>query len=155
MTEIAKMDVREAHAYFAKECFNLSWEMIEKEDRTPKETDAMIHLAHASLYHWSRRLDCTDQNLSIGYWQLSRVYTLAGKGDCALWTAETCLTYSKQHGVSKVFLGYAHEALARAFVLIGDLEKSKDHLNKATEIAAGLQHDEREQLLADLQDLPI
>jgi len=153
MTSIENMDVREAHAYFAKECFNYSWELIEKGDRTQKETDAMIHLAHASLFHWSRRVDCTDQNLSVGYWQLSRVYALAGLGDCALRYAETCLTYSLQHGVAKVFLAYAHEALARAYTLLGEEFQAKDHINQAKEIADGLPHDARNQLLADLLDL--
>jgi len=153
MTEIEKMDVREAHAYFSKECFNLAWELIEKNDRTQEETDAMIHLSHASLYHWSRRVDCTDQNLSIGYWQLSRIHALAGLGDCALRFAETCLAYSQQHGVAKVFLGYAHEALARAHAAQGDEERLKGHFNQAREIADALPHDEREQLLADLADL--
>lgn len=153
MGEIEKMDVRDAHAYFAKECFNQAWSLIEKEERTPADTDMMIHLAHASIYHWSRRVDCTDQNLSIGYWQLARVYALAGMGEPALRSAEICLAYSQQHGVAKVFLGYANEALARAYALSGDRENTAKHLDKVKEIALTLADDDREQLLADLADL--
>ena len=91
------VDVRQAHTYFAQECFNLSWDLIEKRERKPEETDLMIHLAHASLYHWSRCADCTDQNLSIGYWQLSRVYALAGLGDSALKAAAVSYTHLRAH----------------------------------------------------------
>jgi hypothetical protein len=33
--------------------FNHTWTLIAKPDRTPAETDEMIHAAHASRYHWS------------------------------------------------------------------------------------------------------
>jgi len=153
MIDMQKMDVRDAHAYFAKECFNQTWDLIEKQERTQADVDMMIHMAHASIYHWSRRVDCTDQNLSIGYWQLARVYALAGLGDCALRSAQTCLNYSQQHGVAKVFLGYAHEALARAYAISGDRENSIVHLNQVKEIAQTIVDDDREQLLADVADL--
>jgi len=147
------VDVRQAHTYFAQECFNLAWDLIEKKEREPEEMDLMIHLAHASLYHWSRRADCTDQNLSIGYWQLSRVYALAGLGDSALKAAETCLAYAQQHGVARIFVGYAHEALARAYAVVAMIEKQQIHLEQAINIAQALPDDEKDQLLADLKDL--
>lgn len=153
MVDIQKMDVRDAHIYFAKECFNQCWELIEKPERSKTEDDLMIHLAHASIFHWSRRVDCTDQNLSIGYWQLSRVYALVGLGEHALRSAQTSLAYSQQHGVAQVFQGYAHEALARAYKIYGDGEKSASHLGTAKAIALTLADDDREQLLADLADL--
>ena len=38
----------------AVDLFNYTWTLIEKPDRTA-EDDAMIHAAHASRHHWSRR----------------------------------------------------------------------------------------------------
>lgn len=150
MCNDTEVDVRLAHAHFSKYCFNASWDLIAKSERTPAETDMMIHLAHASIYHWIRRADCTDQNLSIGYWQLSHVYALANQGACAKHFAQVCLSFSQQHGVARVYLGYAYEALARASKVVGDDEEARSYCDKAQEIAAGLVEDDREQLLADL-----
>jgi len=145
-----EVDIRLAHGYFSKFCFNAAWDLIEKSDRIPAETDMMIHLAHASVYHWSRRTDCTDQNLSIGYWQLSRAYALANQGACAKHFAQVCLSYSQQHGVARIYLGYAYEALTRASAVAGEDEDAHAYYHKAQEIAAGLAEGDREQLLADL-----
>lgn len=32
------------------DCFNLVWELLAKPERTPAETDRMIHAAHASRF---------------------------------------------------------------------------------------------------------
>ena len=34
--------------------FNHVWTLLEQPDRTPAQTDEMIHAAHASRCHWSR-----------------------------------------------------------------------------------------------------
>ena len=98
----SKLDTREAHELFSKECFNAAWDLMDKDARSPREDIQMVHLAHTSLYHWSQRAECTDQNLSIGYWQLSRVYVMIGE-------LENAIKYGE------IFLGYAFEALARSF----------------------------------------
>jgi len=153
MAEFDKMPMQKAHIHFGKECFNQAWDRIEKQNRTQADEDTMIHLAHASIYHWTQRADCMDQNLSIGFWQLSRVYALAGLGACALRSAQTCLSHSEQDGVATVFLGYAHEALARSYAVLGDSEQSASHIQAAKDIAITLPDDDREQLLGDMADI--
>jgi hypothetical protein len=32
--------------------FNRTWELIEREDRSQDDDDRMLHMAHASRYHW-------------------------------------------------------------------------------------------------------
>ncbi len=51
MTE-APFDVPRAHRWFAVEFNNEAWELVEKPNRTPNETQRMIHLAHAAALHW-------------------------------------------------------------------------------------------------------
>ena len=148
-----KMDVRAAHDYFSKQCFNSAWDLIEKGNKAENEILAMIHTAHASVYHWLRRVDCTDQNLSIGYWQLSHMYALIGEGGNAFRYAEICKKHSKMHGVASVFLGYAYEALARALSITGNQEDKVKYLEKARQLAQTLPDDDREQLLGDLADV--
>src|ERR1051325_11159977 len=74
-------DAKAAHKHFSAHCFNKTWELIEKPSRLPDEDEEMISMCHASLWHWTQREDCAPRNLSIGYWQLSRVYSLAQRSD--------------------------------------------------------------------------
>lgn len=61
----------------------MDWQLIEKPDRTPEDDEQMIRLVQASLWRWTERGDCADKNLSIGYWQASRVQALVSEADTA------------------------------------------------------------------------
>ena len=50
----------------AIDLFNGVWRLLEKEDRTVEEDDRMLHMAHASRYHWEQV--GTAANLSRGEW---------------------------------------------------------------------------------------
>jgi tetratricopeptide (TPR) repeat protein len=142
-------DSLEAHQHFSKHCFNRAWDLIDKSQRTPEDNEQLIHLAHASLWHWSERPDCTGKNLSIGYWQLSRIYALAGEGASALKYAQICLEKTPEE--DSFLLGYAHEALARAEKIQGNEAKAKDHLSEALRLAETIDDAESQQML--LNDL--
>jgi len=140
-------DTAAAHRHFAADCFNRAWDFIEKATRTRDEDEQMIGLAHASLWHWTQREDCTAENLSAGYWQVSRVYALAGLTEQARRYAEMCLHVSR--GEAPFYLGYAHEALARAAARAGDPEEARRHLAQARRQAEAVTDDEGRKLLLD------
>lgn len=145
-------NVATAHRYFASHCFNGAWGLLDKPDRTTEEDQQMVALSYASLYHWSNRSDCDNQTLSIGYWQLSRIHAILGNATEAVRHAQICFSYSKE--LSPFYLGYAHEALARAHRLAGKNAIATEHLNTAHELAVLIEdNSEREALLADLQSL--
>src|SRR5580704_424822 len=148
-TKQPNFDLAEAHKYFATHCFNAAWDLIEKTDRTEADARLMVALNQASIYHWLNRPDVSDRNLSIGYWQASRIQSLLGNHDEALRHAQTCLQFS--HDPAPFYLGYAHEALARATAGLGRVADAKSHLDAAASCAAAVKdkHD-REALLADL-----
>jgi hypothetical protein len=127
-------DVAEAHRYFAADCFNRCWELIDKPDRTSDEDQRMISLAQASLWHWTERADCAPRNLSIGYWQLSHVYSAIGAAPEARRYADLCLRHSGNE--PPFFLGFAYEALARAARAACDEETVSRHLETALKYAA-------------------
>lgn len=152
MADTANLDTEAAHRFFAVDCFNKTWDLIEKSDRTPAEDRLMVALTHASIYHWSQRSDCRDRNLSIGYWQASRVHALLGNAAEARRLAEVCLSFSAD--LEPFFLGYAHEALARALLVAGDTAAAMEH--KRAALAAAERIDKREDravLVADLEAL--
>ena len=79
----APLDLPSAHRHFSVDCFNRTWDFIDKPERSAEDDEAMVLCTLASLWHWTQRADCTDQNRSIGHWQASRVYALIGQGDNA------------------------------------------------------------------------
>ena len=145
-------DSAKAHQFFSAHCFNSAWELIDKPARTPEENEQMIQRTMASLWHWTQREDCTDKNLSIGYWQAARVYALAGEPDNARKYAQRCLDITPTD--DPFCLGYAHEAMARAEALAGNEENATEHLAKATQFATNVTKAEDRKLLeADLTTL--
>ncbi|MFM8470231.1 MAG: hypothetical protein ACKODH_09715 [Limisphaerales bacterium] len=152
MNQPPPFDLALAHRWFSSDCFNRVWSLLDKSDRTPDESEAMTSLAHASLAHWRARADCTAQNLSIGYWQLSRVYAVLGQADNARRYGRLCLAVSSSE--PPFYLGYAHESLARAERLAGNAAAAAEHLREARRLAAQVtEQDERTALEADLGGL--
>lgn len=145
MTPSPSFDRVAAHKYFSAQCFNQAWELIEKPDRTPEDDLRMVSLNQASLYHWQQRPDCTDQNLSIAYWQSSRIQSLLGNAAEARRYAEVCLGLSLE--LDAFHLGYAHEALARASYVAGDRAEAREHLERARRQAQRLTRAEDRGLL--------
>ncbi len=147
-------DIAAAHKYFSAGCFNSAWTLIDKAERTADENEQMLALAHASVWHWRERDDCKPRNLSIGYWQLSRVYALIRHGERAAHYGALCLAVSADE--PPFFLGYAHEALARAAALVGDVTAMSEHLAQAQGLAEMVQEaEDRQLLLADLQTISL
>ena len=147
-------DLAAAHKYFSSACFNHAWDLIDKANRTPAEDHEMIALCLASLWHWSQREDCTPTNLSIGYWQASRIYALLGQAENAMRYARLCLNVSHTSDVLPFYLGYAYEAMARAASAAKDHEQVAECLAKARRVAAAVPDpEEREQLLGDLETI--
>jgi len=151
MPDKPEFDLQAAHRFFAAECFNRAWDLIDKPDRTPDEDEQMIRLSLASTWHWTQREDCTPTNLSVGYWQTARIYALLGQAGNARRYGQLCLAASQGEDILPFYLGYAYEALARAESVVGNAEQRDAYLAAAREMAGRMPDpDAREALLADL-----
>jgi hypothetical protein len=147
-------DLQQAHRYFSAECFNRAWDLIDKPSRTPAEDETMLQLGLSSLWHWSQRTDHTDIHLSVGHWQVARIYILLRKVEEARRHAHTSLELSQEAGDFPFYQGYAFEALARAEALAGEKIKSAEYLQKARELSLRIPDiDDKQQLLADLDSI--
>jgi hypothetical protein len=139
----------------AVDLFNGAWELMLLPERTPEQDDELLHTAYASRHHWS---DVgTVANAARGEWQLSRVYTVLGRPEPALYHAERCLAYceSDPGALEDWGLPYAYEALARAQLLAGDDADAKRFAERARELGRSVVDDEdREHLESDLATLP-
>ena len=152
MSQPPAFDEAAAHRFFSAACFNRTWELLDKADRSPEESEDMIACCLSSIWHWRQRPDCARRNLSIGYWQVSRVYAMLGQAQNAWRYGELCLKASD--GEEPFYLGYAYEALARAARIAGDGELTLQYRRHAEELAAQLPDgEEREMLTKDLHSL--
>ncbi len=135
--------------------FNHTWTLLEKADRTPAETDEMIHAAHASRFHWGRALDAVPANLARGEWQCSRVYAVLGRGEPALWHARRSVAINEAAGIADWDIASAYEAMARASAVAGDRDAAAAWKAKAVAALDGIaDQDDRDLIEGDLATLP-
>lgn len=153
MTENPALNPAEAHRYFSAFCFNQAWDYMDRQNRSPDEDELMRMLAHAAIWHWLQRPDCTEKNLSIGYWQLSRVYALLSHPEDADAYARRSLASAEKGGLDPFYFGYAYEALARAARLKGDLEAASQFASMARNYADQVEDPENRRLLSADIDL--
>src|SRR5437660_11817841 len=143
---------REQPRQLAVDLFNEVWSLMERSDRTPADDDRVLHAAHASRHHWG--LIGRPENLARGEWQVSRVYTVLGRGEPALHHARRCLEICAEHGIGDWDLAYAHEALARAYETAGDRDRALASRPDSERAAEQIEDaDDREHLERDLQTL--
>jgi hypothetical protein len=134
--------------------FNRVWALLETADRSPAQTDEMIHAAHASRYHWS--VVGEPANLARGEWQCSRVYAVIGRGEPALWHARRCLEILEAAGIGDWDLAAAYEAMARASAVAGDGEAARTWAERSRAACAAIAEDEDRRIVeADLATLPL
>lgn len=153
MADSPNFDIQQAHRYFSADCFNRTWDNIDKDGgRSNEENMEMLHTAIASIWHWSQREDVTDENLSVGYWQVSRVYCLIGQPNNARRYGMLSLQYAKD--LSPFFKGYAYETLARAEMIANKRVIMLTHLERAREMLDQVEKEEDRRLLAkDLETI--
>ena len=153
MADTPNFDIHKAHKYFSTDCFNQTWEYINKvDDRSMEENLAMLHTAIASLWHWSQRQDVKPENLSIGYWQVSRVYNLISQPHNAKTYGTLSLKYARD--LKPFYKGYAYETLARAEMILNNRFIMNVHLGKAREMLEQIEDEEEKQtLFKDLETI--
>lgn len=119
---------REFHRKTAVKCFNRAWDYLEMKSRTREQDREMLHLAHASRYHWG--VVGAPRNRAVGDWQLSRVYAGLGQPTLALLFAESCMEVCRDQHLTEL-VPTANEAIARAYAVAGHRRNARKYLEKA------------------------
>ena len=137
----------------AADLFNHTWTLLEMEHRTPEQDDEMLHAAHASRFHWGEVGE--PERLARGEWQCSRVYSVLGRAEPALWHARRCLAIVEANAIADFDIAAAYEAMARAHVTAGDLAEVMAWKARALAALDGIADpDDREIVEGDLATLP-
>lgn len=119
------------HRQQATELFNDVWDILDKSDRTDYDIIRMIHMAHASVWHWSFAGEAV--NMARGEWQVSRVYATVKMPESALFHARRSLAICVGSDLRDFDLAFAHEAMARAQKLCGLTDEANTSLQLARE----------------------
>ncbi|MDX1948729.1 MAG: hypothetical protein SFU86_25295 [Pirellulaceae bacterium] len=136
-------DLSQAHRWFAVECNNGAWDLLESASRTPDETLRLLHLAHAAAWHWDavggdlhrQRAECL----------LATAHTAANDAAAALRHAERCLSRSVASAATETPFDRATAlgCAARAHSLAGNLAQAERLRTLAEAAAAALSADEQ------------
>ncbi len=138
----------------AASLFNRVWELLEKADRSTADDDEMVNAAHASRYLWTAIGD--EQNLAVGDWQISRVYSVLGRAEPAVFHARRCLDHATQVDGQPWLLASAYEGLSRAYSVAGDRAAAGEWKAKAEQRLTEVEDaDDREIVERDIATLPI
>lgn len=130
----------EWHRQLAAQTFNSVWEILDQPQRSDYDVIRMIHMAHASVYHWSYVGEAI--RMARGEWQVSRVYSVAGMAQSALYHAKISLAICQGSGIGGLDLAFALEAVARALSLEGKQAEARQYILEAREAAREIPGDE-------------
>jgi hypothetical protein len=143
------------HRQLGVDLYNATFTLLEKRDRTPAETDEVIHRAHASRWHWGKVGG--PVNLARGEWLCSRVYAVVGRGEPALWHARRCVEIGETaQDLEDWDLASEYEAMARALLVAGDRVGARKWAAKVRAACATIADaDDREVIERDLASLDL
>ncbi len=155
MSEInTSLSLQEWHRKQAIENFNTTWDYIDKKDRTQEDNINMIHTTHASRFHWGKI--GTPLNFARGEWQISRVYSLLGMSESALYHAKLSLELCLKNDIKDFDLAFGYEAVARAYMVAKDEEQMKKHIILAKEASENIEKEEdKKYFLSELDSISI
>ena len=144
MPETSEQEL-EFHRKVAKECFNKTWDYLEKKNRTPDDDRQMLILAHTSRYHWE--LVGNARNLAVGEWQISRVYADLRQAEPSLLFAKSSLELVINNNLSEL-LPSAYEGMARAYAVAQQPQLARDYIVKARKELEFIKDEEDKKLYA-------
>jgi hypothetical protein len=138
----------------AGDLFNLVWTLLEQSGRSAEDDDRMVHAAHASRYHWGQVGG--PEQIAVGEWQCSRVYSVLGRPEPALHHARRCLSIASGADVPSWLVASAHEGLARALLVAGNREAALSEYQAARGLLETVSDQEDRQVVAaDLATLTL
>ena len=147
-------DLPKAQRWFAVELNNLSWDLVEKQDRSQDETERMIHAAHAAVHFWLA--EGTPINHLRGQCLLATAYAAARLPEAALRHAEQCLALGAEAraDLSAFDRATMHGAMSNALVLAGRRAEAQVHYAKALAAIPQFEHPEDQAVFAKLYPKP-
>lgn len=139
------------HKFMAVDCFNKTWDYMEKTDRTAEEDELMVYATMASRYHWGQIGEAL--NFQRGEWQISRVFAILGRGEQALHHSKLCFKLTEENDFKGFDLAFANECMARAQAAVGNKEDFEKYFKLAEEAGEKIEgQGDKDHFFKDLKD---
>ena len=147
--EDEKHSLKEAHLPLAKKLNGHVWELLDRQTRSPREDDLMVHAAHASCYHWLQA--GTGVHHQRGEWMIARVYTVLGIPQPALHHAGQCLDLTEEFPelMEDFDHAFAWECAARANAAAGNTEEAIRYIGLAEAAGRDIADEEDRKIFID------
>lgn len=145
-------DVASWHRTFAPRAFNHTWTLLDAEELSREKEEEMLASTLAQRYHWY--VVGSAKNKSVADWQVSRVAAVLGYADLARRFGERSLELAEANDLGPFYMGFAHEAIARAAAEVDDVETFTTHLEQARALLSDIEDPEdRDLLQSDLAEM--
>jgi hypothetical protein len=146
----APFDVDRAHRWFAVECNNIAWDLVETSERSEAESERMINVAHASCFHWLQVGSALQQQRAQCL--LTTVYVRLGYAEAALRHAKKCLELSRDTGGDQTAFDRAatYGAAAKAYALAQQSERADELWHTALDAATSVENADEQKLFQHL-----
>ena len=142
------------HRALAVGYFNSTWVLIKRADRSPEQDRDMLASALASRQHWSEA-GGTDDNLTVGDWQVAHVASLAGFADLAKAFATAAYDRARSANLATWLQASTAEGMARAAACAADREGYDNYAAEARDLLAQVDDKEdRELIESQLASIP-
>lgn len=142
----------ESEKNLAKSLFNSCWKLMDKPARTTEEDAEMIHLTHASRWHWGNVGGIQER--AIGEWQCARVHAILGNGRVALLHATLSAQLARSLPTPHFMKASAAEALAFAHFLLGEHQTATEYKAQAKKLLEDLNEKDAEHIRKQIEELP-
>jgi tetratricopeptide (TPR) repeat protein len=154
MTEERRYTEAELHKKLAMDTFNETWNYIDKLARTPEDDAEMLHLIHASRYHWGKV--GTALEYARGDQMISKVYATLKQPELALRFAESCLDLCRRNGIADFDVAFAYASMSEAHSLADNKAEALKYYRLAEQAAEKIAgKEDRDYFLSVLHALPV
>ena len=133
------------HRYFAVECNNRGWALVENPNRSLAEADEMLHAGHAAAYHWSKVGN--DLNNVRAQTLLAEIHALRGFGASAVSLSTLARDYFLAHDTEDWEIAFAHTIHAHACFAANLPQEHRKSFAAAKDAIASIQDDENRNIV--------
>lgn len=140
------VDLGEVHRWFGVHLNNEAWKLLDEyalePDDLPTPGEDALYRAYASAYHWRQAGNAMNHGRAEHL--ISRTAVLVGSADLALRHASRYLELIEAHPdlAEDWDHAFAHEAMARALAMAGDVDRGRSERLEAERLCALIAEDE-------------
>lgn len=141
------------HRWFAVECNNRGWDLVNQAQRTEAEDREMLAAAYAAALHWSKVGQPINDARAASL--LASAHAQLGHGDLAMTQAKRYLTFCQRDTCEDWDVAFAHAGLAEAAAATGDATLHAEHHRLAQRAGEAIADDEeRNVFLSEFRRVP-